>query len=124
MKRKIKSAIHNEVTSYRDANFIHYNAIQQTIHTINHKVTRVLKHPANNHGLTVLLQVLAAPVHHARDLLVHGVQAQLPVLLPAAGGLGGQGQLKGLQDPRLAVVQVRDAVHRHAALSGGETGPG
>lgn len=69
-------------------------------------------------ALTIFLQVLAAAVQHTRHLSVDGVQAELRVahLLLLAGRLHGHGQLQSLQQTRVTVVQVSDAVHRHAAL--------
>lgn len=63
--------------------------------------------------------MLAAEIHHSGHLSIDGVQAELFVspLLPAAGRLHGQRQLEGLQELRLVVIQVGDAIHGHAALS-------
>lgn len=62
--------------------------------------------------------MLAAEIHHSGHLSVDGVQAELFVsaLLPAAG-LHGQRQLEGLQELRLVVIEVGDAIHGHSALS-------
>ena len=68
---------------------------------------------------TIFFQVLAAEIHYPRHLPVNGVEAELfvLVLLPAAGRLVRPGELESLQQPRLVVIQVGDAIHRHSTLS-------
>lgn len=68
---------------------------------------------------TVYFQVLAAEIHYPWHLSVNRVKAELfvVVLLPAAGRLIWQRQLEGLQEPRLVIIKVSDAIHRHTTLS-------
>lgn len=68
---------------------------------------------------TVFFKVLAAETHHPGHLSVNWVEAELFVmtLLPVASCLYWQRQLEGLQEPRLVIIKVSDAVHRHSALS-------
>lgn len=68
---------------------------------------------------TMFFEVLAAQIHYARHLSVDRVEAELfvPVLLPVIGGLHWQRQLEGLQEPRVVVIKVSDAIHRYSALS-------
>lgn len=68
---------------------------------------------------TVFLQVLAAEIHRPGHLSVNRVKAELFVtaLLPVASCLFWQGQLEGLQEPRLVIIKVSDAIHRHSTLS-------
>lgn len=62
--------------------------------------------------------MLTAAVDHSGHLAVDGVEAQplVPVLLLFVGRFGRQGELQGLEQARLVVVQVRDGVHRHGSL--------
>ena len=68
---------------------------------------------------TVFFQVLAAEIHNPGHLPVNRVQAELLVvaLLPVSRCLLWQRELKGLQEPRLVIVKIGDAVHRYPALS-------
>lgn len=67
----------------------------------------------------MFFEVLAAEIHDSGHLSVNWVEAELFVmaLLPVASCLYWQRQLEGLQEPRLVIVKVSDAIHRHAALS-------
>lgn len=67
----------------------------------------------------MFFQVLAAEIHYPRHLSVNRVKAELFVMvfLPVAGCLFWQRQLEGLQEPRLVIVKVSDAIHRHSTLS-------
>lgn len=69
---------------------------------------------------TVSFEVLAAELHDPRDLSVNGVEAELFVasLLPAAGRFCRHRQVERLQEPRLVIVKVGDAIHRYSALPG------
>ena len=62
---------------------------------------------------TVFLDVLTAAVDHPGHLTVDGIEAQplVPVLLLFARRLGRQGELQGLEQAGLVVIQVRDRVH-------------
>jgi len=64
--------------------------------------------------------VLAAEIHDPGHLPVNRVKAEfvVMVLLAVASCLHWQRELKGLQEPRLVVVKIGDAIHRHSALSG------
>lgn len=68
---------------------------------------------------TVFFQVLAAEIHYSGYLSVNRVKAELFVvaLLPVASCLYWQRQLEGLQEPRLVIIKVSDAIHRHSTLS-------
>lgn len=68
---------------------------------------------------TVFFEVLAAEIHDSWHLSVDGIEAELFVvaLLPVAGCLNWQRQLEGLQEPRLVIIEVSDAIHRYSALS-------
>lgn len=63
--------------------------------------------------------MLAAEVNHPRHLSVNGVKAELLVLLLllVGGGVIWERQLKGLQEPRLVIIKICDAIHRYPALS-------
>lgn len=67
---------------------------------------------------TMFLQVQAAALHYPGHLSKDVVEAEIlvPLLLLVAGCLGWQGQLQGLQQTRLVVIQVSDAIHRHSSL--------
>lgn len=69
---------------------------------------------------TVFFEVLAAEIHNSGHLSVDGIEAELFVVarLPAASCLNWQRQLEGLQEPRLVIIEVSDAIHRYSALSG------
>lgn len=68
---------------------------------------------------TIFFQVLAAEIHYPGHLSVDGVKAELfvVVLLPVSSRLFWQRQLEGLQEPRLVIIKVSDAIHGHPALS-------
>lgn len=68
---------------------------------------------------TVFFQVLATEIHYPGHLPVDRVKAELFVmaLLPVANCLDWQGELKGLQEPRLVIIKISDAIHRYSALS-------
>lgn len=68
---------------------------------------------------TVFFQVLAAEIHYPGHLSVNRVEAELFVtaLLPVASCLYWQRQLEGLQEPRLVIIKVSDAINRYPALS-------
>lgn len=68
---------------------------------------------------TVFFQVLAAEIHHPGHLPVNRVKAELfvVVLLSVASCLHRQRELKGLQEPRLVIVKIGDAIHRYSSLS-------
>lgn len=68
---------------------------------------------------TVFFQVLAAEIHYPGHLSVNRVKAELFVvaLLPVASRLYWQRQLEGLQEPRLVIIKVSDAIHRYSTLS-------
>lgn len=69
---------------------------------------------------TVLFEVLAAELHHAWNLSVNRVEAEFFVmfLLPAAGHFCRHREVQRLQEPRLVIVKVGDAIHRYSALQG------
>lgn len=64
--------------------------------------------------------MLATEIHCPGHLSVNRVKAELFVmaLLPVASYLFWQRQLEGLQEPRLVIIKVSDAIHRHSTLSG------
>lgn len=68
----------------------------------------------------MFFEVLAAEIHDSGHLSVDGIEAELFVvaLLPVASCLNRQRQLEGLQEPRLVIIEVSDAIHRYSALSG------
>lgn len=68
---------------------------------------------------TIFFQMLTAEIHNPWHLPVNRVKAELfvLVLLPFASCLVWQGELKSLQKPRLVVIEVSNAVHRHSTLS-------
>lgn len=69
---------------------------------------------------TVFFQMLAAEVYYPGHLSVNWVKAELfiMVLLLVASSLFWQRQLEGLQEPRLVIIKVSDAIHGHSTLSG------
>ncbi|MEQ2178376.1 hypothetical protein GOODEAATRI_013358 [Goodea atripinnis] len=68
---------------------------------------------------TLSQSVLAAEINYPWHLFVNRVKAELFVagFLPVPGRLVWQRQLKGLQEPRLVIIKVSDAIHRHSTLS-------
>lgn len=64
--------------------------------------------------------MLAAEIHCPGHLSVDWVKAELLVtaLLPVAKSLLWQRQLESLQELRLVIIKVCDAIYRHSTLSG------
>lgn len=67
----------------------------------------------------MFFEVLAAEIHYSGHLPVNRVEAELLVMafLPVSGCFYWHRQLEGLQEARLAIIKVSDAIHRYSTLS-------
>lgn len=67
----------------------------------------------------MFFEVLAAEIHYSGHLSVNRVEAELLVMpfLPVASSLYWHRQLEGLQEARLVIIKVSDAIHRYSTLS-------